>query len=230
MSVIQQSLEAYSSPERATISQRFFKTGPGEYGEGDVFIGVTVPHCRIIAKQLKDMSLEELSSALRSKIHEVRLTALLILVEKYKKKEARSEIVNFYLTHLRHVNNWDLVDLSADKILGSYVVDKEKSILYTLARSKILWERRVAIVATLHFIRKGMFEPTFKVVELLMSDSHDLIHKACGWMLREVGKKNEKYLETFLQMHYKKMPRTMLRYAIERFPPARRKLYLEGSL
>lgn len=230
MTPLEHSLHSYGSPERAHGSQRFFKTGPGQYGEGDIFIGTRVPECRLVAKQFKDLSLGELQTHLASGIHEVRLTALLILVEKYKAKTERETIVRFYLDNLRYVNNWDLVDLSADKILGSYLADKEKSILYKLAQSKNLWERRVAIVATLYFIRKGMFEPTLKIAELLMNDNHDLIHKACGWMLREIGKKNNKYLETFLQMHYKKMPRTMLRYSIERFPPERRKKYLEGTL
>lgn len=226
---ISTALREHSSPERADVSKRFFKTGPGQYGEGDIFIGVTVPDCRAVAKQFSDAPFSEVARLIASKIHEDRLTALLLLVEKYKKEDKR-EIVSFYLANLKQVNNWDLVDLSADKILGAYLFDKEKTHIYKLAQSKNIWERRIAVVSTFYFIKKKQFEPTFKIVEMLMQDEHDLIQKACGWMLREIGKRNEKYLETFLTMHYKKMPRTMLRYAIERFSLERRKLYLEGKV
>ncbi len=226
---ISKTLRQYSSTERADVSKRFFKTGPGQYGEGDVFIGVTVPNCRAVAKQFRDAPFSDIESLITSKIHEDRLTALLILVEKYKRGN-KKEIVSFYINNLQHVNNWDLVDLSADKLLGEYLFDKEKTYLYRLAQSRSLWERRIAVVSTFNFIKKRQFEPTFKIVEIIMQDEHDLIHKACGWMLREIGKRNEKYLETFLAMHYKKMPRTMLRYAIERFSSERRKRYLEGSI
>ena len=229
MNNILDELKNYSSPEKALASQRFFKTGKGQYGEGDIFLGVKVPECRLIAKRFKDLPLDSLKGNLSSKFHEARLVALLILVEKYAKTEQK-EIIDFYLNNISFVNNWDLVDLSADKLLGRYLFDKDKKILYQLANSKNIWERRISVVATFHLIKKRKFEPTFKIVELLMDDEHDLIHKAWGWMLREIGKRNEKYLETFLAMHYKKMPRTMLRYAIERFDEGRRKKYLNGEI
>ncbi len=229
MTTLKTVLHSYATSERARVSQRFFKTGPGEYGEGDVFIGVTVPQCRTIAKQFKHLTLNDIESHLASPIHEERLVALLVLIEKYKKEDKKA-IVDFYLRNVNRVNNWDLVDLSADKLVGDYLQDKDSSILYRLARSNHLWSRRVAIVSTFAFIKKKKFEQTLKLVELLMQDEHDLIQKACGWMLREIGKRNEKYLDTFLAMHYSKMPRTMLRYAIERFPETRRKAYLEGTI
>jgi 3-methyladenine DNA glycosylase AlkD len=221
-------LKKHASDERAQVSQRFFKTGKGQYGEGDLFIGLTVPQTRSIAKQFLHLSLEEIKNHLCSKVHEERLAALMILVEQYRKTH-REEIIAFYLSNAKYVNNWDLVDSSAE-ILGDYLLNKGTRILDKLAQSSNLWERRIAIVSTFAFIKKSRFDETFKIVELLINDKHDLIHKACGWMLREVGKRNEKYLETFLMMHYKKMPRTMLRYAIERFPMARRKAYLKGTI
>lgn len=222
-----------ASAERARVSQRFFKTGKGEYGEGDVFVGLTVPQCREIAKKFAHLSLEEIRGHLASELHEERMIALLILVEKYNnEKDSRNIIFNFYLDNMSRINNWNLVDLSADKIVGKFLFEQNKDgkILTSLTKSNVLWERRIAIVSTLYFIRKNKFDLTFEVCELLMKDKHDLIHKACGWMLREVGKKDEKVLKVFLKKHYMDMPRTMLRYAIERFSQDERKRYLEGTI
>jgi 3-methyladenine DNA glycosylase AlkD len=222
-----------ASAGRAIISQRFFKTGKGEYGEGDVFVGLTVPQCREIANKFTHLSLNEIKEHLASAVHEERLIALLILVDKYnKEKENRKKIFDFYLDNLKYVNNWDLVDTSADKIVGRFLFDEkaDKDILDKLTQSQIIWERRVAIVSTFYFIKQKEFALTFKICELLMKDKHDLIHKACGWMLREVGKKDEKVLKVFLKKHYMKMPRTMLRYSIERFSEVERKRYLEGAI
>ncbi len=228
-------LRRCASSERRAVNMRFFKTGKGHYGEGDTFIGVRVPDCRKVASTFLDTSLSELQHSLDSPIHEERLTALIILVEKYKKAKSekeQKELVDFYLKNKARVNNWDLVDASTDKILGKYLVEKgkkEREILYSLAHSSHLWDRRIAIVSTFAFIRKDQFRDTFALCELLLSDKHDLIHKACGWMLREVGKRDEPALEGFLKKHSKKMPRTMLRYAIERFPEKKRKAYLVGK-
>ena len=222
-------IEAWANPKRAEISKRFFKTGAGEYGEGDIFIGLTVPQCRIIAKKFSTITLQEIKVHLESKIHEERLISLLILVDQYKKTQ-NQEIIDFYVANTRHINNWDLVDTTADKILGNYVTDKNKSILYTLAKSSNIWERRIAIVATYHFIKNNKFEDTLKIAKILLLDKHDLIRKAVGWMLREVGKRNNTLLKDFLKENYKIMPRTMLRYAIEKFPELKRQQYLQGVL
>lgn len=225
---VRRALKAKSSPARAKVSRSFFRTGPGEYGEGDVFIGLTVPDTRIIAKQFADLPFSEVKKLLQSKIHEERLTALLMLVHLYEVggASAREKIVRFYLSHLKWVNNWDLVDLSADKILGTHLLDKPHTILRTFAKSKNIWIRRVAMVATYAFIKRGQFDDALAIAGLLVADEHDLIHKAVGWMLREVGKRNLAAEEKFLKKHYRKMPRTMLRYAIERFPERRRQEYL----
>ncbi len=212
---------------------RFFKTGKGQYGEGDQFIGITVPDTRIVAEKFIHLSFPDIQSLLDSPIHEERLTALLILVGQYKKgdEQARKNIFDFYLKNTSRVNNWDLVDLSADKIVGAHLEkEKNRKLLDTLSRSSNLWKKRIAIVSTFHFIRKNEFADTFRITDTLMKDSHDLLHKACGWMLREVGKRDEEELKAFLKKHYKIMPRTMLRYAIERFPPALRKKYLDGAI
>jgi len=223
-------LQKHANPEKARILQGFFKTGRGEYGEGDVFLGITVPQSREIAKQFAHIELNEVKKHLQSKIHEERLIALLILVEKYKKSDDKKEIADFYLSNTKHINNWDLVDLSADRILGGYLFDKDKKMLFELAESANLWKRRIAIVSTFNFIKQGRFDETLRIAELLIKDKHDLIHKACGWMLREVGKRDEKVLKDFLKKNYKHMPRTMLRYAIERFPEEERKKYLTGTI
>jgi 3-methyladenine DNA glycosylase AlkD len=223
-------LQTYASSERAKINAWFFKTGKGQYGEGDEFIGVTVPNVRIVAKQFVELSFPELEKLLSSKKHEHRLTALLILVLRYKKAEVKTqkEIVRFYLAHFAQINNWDLVDLSAPKILGMYYCQyggEEK--LIQLAKQKNLWKKRVGIVATYTFIQNKRFELTLHIAEILLHDKEDLIHKAVGWMLREVGKKDVEVLRTFLTEHYVHMPRTMLRYAIERFPAQERKIWLK---
>ena len=225
-------LRKNSSVERAQTSKRFFKTGKGEYGEGDEFLGLAVPDCRKIAKRFINIELDDLKKHLESKYHEERLVALLILVEQFKKTETngKRKIYDFYMENKECANNWDLVDLTADKIVGEWLFDKDKSILHDLARSDNLWDRRIAIVATFAFIKKAIFDETLNISEMLLKDKHDLIHKACGWMLREVGKRDIAVLERFLKKNYKNMPRTMLRYAIERFDYKTRKAYLEGYI
>ena len=227
---IKKDLQAESDPLKKKGLSRFFKTGKGEYGEGDIFLGVTVPKMRRVAKKYKDVSLDEIRTLLRSLIHEERLTALLILVENFRKADEteKTEIFNLYLKNTKYINNWDLVDLSASRIVGEFLKDKPVDILYTLAKSKSLWERRIAIISTFQFIWEGRFAETLKISKILLTDRHDLIHKAVGWMLREVGKRSFKTEEGFLKKHYKKMPRTMLRYSIEKFPEKLRLRYLTG--
>ncbi|MFC2048742.1 DNA alkylation repair protein [Elusimicrobiota bacterium] len=214
--------------EKAKNLTRFFKTGKGEYGEGDVFLGVTVPLQRKTAKKFYNISLYELERLLNDRIHEYRLCALIILVEKFKKahESEKDIIVEFYLRNTKNINNWDLVDMTAPYILGEYLLDKDKMILYRLSFSKDLWERRISIMSTFTFIRNNRFEDTLKIAEILLEDEHDLIHKAVGWMLRELGKREQNLEEKFLKKHIKNMPRTMLRYAIEKFEDRRRKTYL----
>ncbi len=220
------------NPQQAAILQKFFKTGKGEYGEGDIFYGIKVPVQRKIAKRFKDLSLSEIRTLLSSKIHEERLIASLILVEKFSKadEEERKKLFYFYMKYRKWINNWDIVDLTAPKIVGRYLLNSEKKVLYSLAKSKNLWERRIAVISTFEFIRNNQFEDVLKISELLLNDKHDLIHKAVGWMLREVGKRNFQVEENFLISNYKKMPRTMLRYAIEKFPEKKRKKFLEGKI
>lgn len=208
--------------------QSFFKTAPGEYGEGDVFLGVTVPGTRSVAKPFRDLPLAEIRKLLRSKIHEERLLALLILVDQFARAEAplREKLFDFYVANLSRVNNWDLVDLSAERIIGPWLAGRSKTLLYTLARSPRLWDRRVAILSTFHFIRNRDFKDTLKLAEVLLRDKEDLMHKAVGWMLREVGNRNLPTLERFLRRYAPRMPRTMLRYAIEKLPPSKRKRYM----
>ena len=224
-------LEKEGSPEQAEVLQKFFKTGKGDYGEGDVFLGIKVPVQRKIAKKYYGLNLYKLQELLNSKIHEHRLTSLIILTDKYKKssEENKGNIFNFYLKNAKNINNWDLVDLSAPKIVGDFLSDKKKNILYELVQSENLWEKRIAIVSTFAFIKKHEFDDTLMIADELLNDTHDLIHKAVGWMLREVGKRNQEILEGFLKEHYKKMPRTMLRYAIEKFDEGKRKKYLRGG-
>lgn len=209
----------------------FFKTGPGEYAEHDQFIGVNVPDLRKIAKQFATLKREEIQVLIQSKINEERLLALFILVDQYQKAETSIKLTlyQFYLDNLQHVNNWNLVDASAHLILGAHLLDKDKQILFALAKSESIWERRIAIVSTWYFIRKQNLKWTFEIAALLLEDKHDLIHKAVGWMLREAGKKDENQLIVFLDQYAKKMPRTMLRYAIEKFPETQRKNYLVKS-
>ena len=221
-------LQELATPEQAAAAMRFFKTGPGQYGEGDVFIGIKVPVLRKVAREFRGMPFEEAETLLQSPIHEERLLALLILVDAAKKaKPAQFEAIHdLYLKNTRYVNNWDLVDTSAPALVGAFLIDKPRKLLATLAKTASLWERRIAIIATQHFIRNGEFDDTLKIAKQLLKDGEDLIHKATGWMLREVGERDEAMLRAFLAEHAARMPRTMLRYAIEKFPPDIRRGYL----
>jgi 3-methyladenine DNA glycosylase AlkD len=231
---IKSDLKTLANPEKVPIYQNFFKTGKGQYGEGDIFIGVTVPNTKTIAKKYKNIDIKIIKQLLSSKIHEERLLSLLILVEQFQKadKIQKGKIFKFYLDNAKNINNWDLVDLSADKIFGNYLFENKDliSILTKLAKSENLWERRISIISTFHFIKQNQFEQTLKISHLLLNDKHDLIHKAVGWMLREIGKRNLQTEECFLRSHYKKMPRTMLRYAIEKFSEEKRQAYLKGKI
>ena len=229
---VRAALRAYSSESDARVLQRFFKTGPGEYGEGDRFIGVRVPATRRVARRYRDLPLTGTLVLLQSPIHEERLLALILLVEKYRKgtSEERSEIYRQYLDNTRYINNWNLVDVSAEHIVGAYLNNRSRSPLYELARSDRLWERRIAIMATFHFIKNNAFDETLKIAEMLVADGQDLIHKAVGWMLREIGKRDQDTEVCFLKKYYQRMPRTMLRYAIEKFPENVRQQYLKGTV
>lgn len=230
--LIKQSLFSCADPEKAQVLQRFFQTFPGGYGEGDRFLGVKVPDQRTVSKKYyREATLSDLGELLESDIHEQRLTALFILVLKFEKADAETEkelIVDFYLKRLDRVNSWDLVDSSAPKILGPWLYHKDRSMLYDLARTNHLWRQRIAIMATFYFLKQNDFEDTLRIAEILLAHRHDLIHKAVGWMLREIGNRDRKKEEAFLKKHYKKMPRTMLRYAIEKFEPEVRARYLNG--
>lgn len=225
-SLLKKDLQKLADPARAKILSRFFKTGKGEYGEGDVFLGIKVPEQRKMVNKYGDLTFTEIQSLLNSKVHEERLIALLILVHQYQKLENKKEVVDFYLKNTKYINNWDLVDLSAPNILGDYFLDKDKKTLYQLARSKDWGERRISILSTFTFIRNNHYEDALKISEILLGDQHDLIHKAVGWMLREIGKRDQVVEEKFLQKHYSQMPRTMLRYAIEKFGERKRRAYL----
>ena len=224
-------LQALTNAEKREIFPRFFKAGKGEYGEGDRFLGVTVPNIRAIAKLHKDISIEEIRELIQSEWHEVRLCALIIMVEKSKKKvEAlRKELFNLYLSQTKRINNWDLVDLSCRFIIGEYLLDKSRDILYQLAQSSLLWDNRIAIVSTYAFIRKGQLEDTYALSDLMMQHPHDLMHKAIGWMLREAGKRNPERLYDYVMSHRADMPRTMLRYAIEKFSPKERAILMKRA-
>ncbi len=224
-------LSKLKNPEKAKNYAKFFKTGKGEYGEGDKFLGITVPQQRKIAKKYQNLDLAEIEKLLNFKFHEHRLTALFILRHKYQNERgaARKKVVDFYLKHKYNINSWDLVDSSAPYILGDYLLDKNRSILYKLAKSKNLWDKRIAILATFIFIREKEFVDVIKIAEILLSDKHDLINKAIGWMLREIGKRDVATEEKFLEKYHKTMPRTMLRYAIEKFGEKKRRHYLYGA-
>lgn len=226
---IQHTLESYSTPEKKEFLPYFFKTGKGQYGEGDKFLGVVVPDTRRVARQYKNINFKDVSELFKSEYHECRLCALLILIEKFKKSDekGKKEIVDFYLANTRYINNWDLVDLSCKDIIGEYLVGKERSVLYKLAESELLWDQRIAIISTFAFIRKGDLEDIFRLSEKLIDHTHDLMHKAIGWMLREAGKKDKGRLCGFLDKYHKTMPRTMLRYSIEKFSPEERKHYMQ---
>ncbi|ERJ79574.1 DNA alkylation repair protein [Prevotella melaninogenica] len=222
-------LQALSNAEKREIFPRFFKTGKGEYGEGDRFLGVTVPNIRAIAKQYKNISLNEIRELIQSEWHEVRLCALLIMVEKSKKKDEtlRQQLFDLYLSQTDRINNWDLVDLSCRFIVGEYLLNKSRDILYQLAQSPLLWDNRIAIVSTYAFIRKGQLEDTYALSDIMMHHPHDLMHKAIGWMLRETGKRNPERLYDYVMNHRADMPRTMLRYAIEKFSPTERSVLMK---
>lgn len=232
LSQLKKDLRKLANPEKAKNYARFFKTGKGEYGEGDKFLGVIVPDSRKIAKKYKDLLLTDVQKLLQSKIHEERIIAVTILVSQYERsnEKEKKRIYIFYIKNRKYINNWDLVDGSAPKIMGSYLMDKPKDIIYKFAKSKKLWERRIAIMTTLLFINNDEYNDTFKISKILLYDEHDLIHKAVGWMLREVGNRDRKVEERFLKKHYNKMPRTMLRYAIEKFPETLRQKYLKGEI
>lgn len=232
--LIRKELNGYMNPEKAAFLPNFFQTYPGGYGEGDRFIGVVVPDQRKVArKYYRAISLTELEQLIQSEVHEHRLTAVFILVLKYEKASPGSEkkaLVDFYLSNLSFINNWDLVDSSAYKILGDYLYEKDRSLLYRLASSGDLWRQRIAIIATLHFIKHNDYDDTLKIADRFLDHGHDLIHKAVGWMLREVGNRDFAVEYKFLQTRYQKMPRTMLRYAIEKFEPGLRKKFLAGTI
>ncbi|MEK6937095.1 MAG: DNA alkylation repair protein [Nanoarchaeota archaeon] len=234
---LKRDLNNLKNNEKSIILSGFFKTGKGQYGEGDSFLGISVPDQRKIAKKYLSLKLEDIQNLLEANIHEYRLTALLILVEKFKKsflknfsQEDSEEIISFYLKNTKKVNNWDLVDLTAPNILGAYLLNKNRDILYTLAKSDNLWEKRIAVISTFVFIKNNDFKDTLEISKILLKDKHDLIHKAVGWMLREVGKKSLKTETDFLSKNYKEMPRTTLRYAIEKFPEKQRKFYLNAKI
>lgn len=227
----QKRLRQFASKEKARLLQRFFKTGPGEYGEGDIFLGVVVPDIRKVAKEYQGTPLSEIITLLRSTIHEERLLALLMLVHAYARGDdsLKRKIYSLYLKNTKYINNWDLVDLSAPNIVGTHLLDKSRKPLYAFAKSRDLWKRRIAVLSAFAFIRQNDFDDALGISKVLLTDDHDLIHKAVGWMLREVGKRDLSAEEKFLQQHYRKMPRTMLRYAIERFPEGKRRKYLDGK-
>lgn len=225
-------VRSLGDPKRARDLQRFFKTGPGEYGEGDVFLGLHVPEIRKLAKEYQALSLSIIIQLLHSPVHEIRLMALLIMVRAYQKGDTalKERIYQTYLQNTRVINSWDLVDLSADHIVGAHLSRVSYDPLQALTSSDLIWERRIAVIATFPLIKKGEFSKTLTIAQMLLQDPEDLIHKAVGWMLREVGKRNQKTEESFLKAHYKTMPRTMLRYAIEKFPENLRKRYLKGKI
>ncbi len=225
-------LRAHADPKRAALLQRFFKTGKGEYAEGDVFWGLTVPLLRSVVKNYRDLPLADVKKLLTSEVHEVRLAAVVIMTTQFSKADEKAckRLFDFYLANTDRINNWDLVDVSAPKIVGAYLVEHpDPALLKRLARSKLLWDRRIAILSTAAFIRTGDLDPVFAISEILINDPHDLLHKAVGWMLREAGKRDKPALVAFLEPRYARMPRTMLRYAIERFPAGERAKWLAGK-
>jgi len=229
---LRKELEKYKDEDRANHNLRFFKTGPGEYGEGRISLGIKTEIKRKIAKKYyKEISLSEVNELLDSGISDYQFIALIILINKYNRggDKEKKEIINLYLGNTKNINNWDLVDVSAPHLLGNYLYHnpKEKQIIYEIAKSDNLWKKRIAIISTLYFIRKNQFDDTFAISKILLNDNHDLIHKAVGWMLREIGKREKEKLEEFLKENYKDMPRTMLRYAIEKFPEEEKRKWME---
>ncbi len=229
---IRKTLKECEDKKKARELQRFFKTGPGEYGEGDIFLGIKVPVLRKISKKYKGISLPDIEKLLHSPIHEERFLSLVLLTHAYAKSNEREKkkLYEFYLENTEYINNWDLVDTSAEHIIGAFLRDKSKKPLHALSKSRSLWERRIAIIATFTFIKQNDFNETLKIAKMLLTDKEDLIHKAVGWMLREIGKRDLQTEEIFLEEHYTKMPRVMLRYAIEKFPEAKRKKYLKSEI
>ncbi|QQG47370.1 MAG: DNA alkylation repair protein [Candidatus Woesebacteria bacterium] len=229
---IRAEIKGSADPKRAKALMRFFKTGVGQYGEGDKFLGITLPTTRAIVKKYKDLSLPDTQKFLKSKWHEERMIALLILLEKFQKADSKLQktIFEIYLNNTKYINNWDLVDVTCRDIVGAYLDKKDRKILYKLATSKSLWERRISIISTFYYIAQSDFNDTLKISKILLSDKHDLIHKAVGWVLREVGKKDITLLKKFLKENYENIPRTALRYSIERFPDLERKKYLKGEI
>jgi 3-methyladenine DNA glycosylase AlkD len=230
--IIHNDLLQLANEQIAEHSQRFFKTGKGEYGEGDIFLGIRVPLLRKLVKKYRGISITEVRKLLHSKFHEERLLAVLMLVQLFKSADesVQKQVYDLYLENTEFINNWDIVDISASNIVGAHLYEKDKAPLYDLVQSKNLWERRISIISTFYFIRQNEFDDTLKLAKILLNDKEDLIHKAVGWMLREVGKREIEFEEEFLQEHYKIMPRTMLRYAIEKFPETSRKMYLRGEV
>ncbi len=226
---LKKELKQIADPVRAKHESGYFKTGKGQYGEGDIFLGIKTEYKRKLAKKYQGISLKDVRYLMTSKFHDYRFIALVILTNKYKKADdnLKKEIFNFYLNHTKYINNWDLVDISAHKIVGDYLLDKNRSVLYKLSKSKDLWEKRISAIATFRFINENDFKDSLKIAEILLKDEHDLIHKAVGWMLREIGKKDQKIEERFLNKYYQIMPRTMLRYSIERFSDSKRKFYMK---
>ena len=229
---LKQRIQELARPRHADLQLRFFKTGPGEYGEGDRFLGIAVPPMRALAREFQHLPVEAAKVLLLSPWHEERLIALFLMINHYQKadQKTREKLTEYYLSHARYVNNWDLVDASAHLLVGPTLSPQNTKRLETLARSKVLWERRIAMIATFHYIRQNIFEPTLRIAGILLHDEHDLMHKAVGWMLREVGKRDQSIEEKFLKPRYADMPRTMLRYAIERFPEPLRQAYLKGTI
>jgi 3-methyladenine DNA glycosylase AlkD len=226
-------IRALANKEIAQHSLRFFKTDKGEYGHGDFFLGVRAPQIRLIAKKHIDISITDMKTLIQSKYHEERFLGLIILVNKYAKtkdKKNRNQLYKIYVSSFKYINNWNLVDVTCPHVTGKHLIDKDRTILYKWAKSEDLWTKRIAMVSTFSFIRKNDLEDTFKIAEILLHDEHDLIHKAVGWMLREAGKRDIKKEETFLKKYYKTMPRTMLRYSIEKFPETKRQKYLKGTI
>ena len=226
-------IRALANKEIAQHSLRFFKTDKGEYGHGDLFLGVRAPKIRLIAKKHIDISITDMKTLIQSKYHEERFLGLIILVNKYAKtkdKKNRNQLYKIYVSSFKYINNWNLVDVTCPHVTGKHLIDKDRTILYKWAKSEDLWAKRIAMVSTFSFIRKNDLEDTFKIAEILLHDEHDLIHKAVGWMLREAGKRDLKREETFLKKYYKTMPRTMLRYSIEKFPETKRQKYLKGTI
>ena len=226
-------IRALANKEIAQHSLRFFKTDKGEYGHGDLFLGVRAPQIRLIAKKHIDISITDMKTLIQSKYHEERFLGLIILVNKYAKtkdKKNRNQLYKIYVSSFKYINNWNLVDVTCPHVTGKHLIDKDRTILYKWAKSEDLWAKRIAMVSTFSFIRKNDLEDTFKIAEILLHDEHDLIHKVVGWMLREAGKRDLKREETFLKKYYKTMPRTMLRYAIEKFPETKRQKYLKGTI